>query len=94
MPQPSDNLAKFPIDLFVEVLDACGCEVYLLETFLDGMTRWGNGKETNPSFSGSSAVADTNKEGISLTDIRCILNKLDRAGHYDRIESEIRKRLI
>jgi hypothetical protein len=94
MPPQPQELVKFSTRLFVEALEACRCEVYLLETFPDGMTRWGNGSDIHPAFSGSSAIADTTPDGqISFTDIRAILSKLDRAGHYERLQDEIQKRL-
>jgi hypothetical protein len=94
MPPQPQELVKFPTRIFVEALEACGCEIYLLEQFPDGMTRWGDGNEIHPSFSGSSALADTTEDGkISFTDIRAILNKLNRAGHYGRIQDQIQRRL-
>lgn len=83
-------LARLPLDVVEDVLERCN--VYLLETFPDGMTRWGN-DETVAPFSGSSAVADTYDNTISLTDIRSILNKLDRAGHFEALSERIEARL-
>jgi len=90
---PLPKLTRFPVSVFEEILGECGCQIHLIETFEDGMTRWGTDKEISP-FTGSSAVADTTADGtLTMTDVRAILHKLDMAGHYPRIEEEILKRL-
>jgi hypothetical protein len=84
---------RLPLDIVTEELERCN--VYLLETFQDGQTRWGSDNQLNP-FSGSSAVADTYDQTICLTDVRGILHRLDRSGHFDvlveRIENRLRDR--
>jgi len=89
MPTPPQRV-KFPLPIATEELERCN--VYLLETFPDGMTRWGNDSTANP-FTGSSAIADTQSGTITLTDIRAILNKLDRAGHFPILEERLTARL-
>jgi hypothetical protein len=89
---PLPKLTRFPVKMFEEILERCGCQIHLIETFEDGMTRWGTDKEISP-FTGSSSVADTTADGtITLTEVRAVLHKLDMAGHYPRIEEEVLKR--
>jgi hypothetical protein len=88
---PLHPLARFSIKIAEEELERCG--VYLLETFPDGMTRWGNDSTLGP-FTGSSTIADTYADGtICMTDIRAILNKVDRAGHFELCEDRIAARV-
>lgn len=87
---PLPPLDRLPLPVVKEELERCN--VYLLETFPDGMTRWGNDENVNP-FSGSSAIGDTYDDTISMTDVRSILNKLDRAGHFDALEERLEARL-
>jgi len=90
---PLPELTRFSIEMFEEVLEVCKCEIYLLDTFEDGMTRWGTAQAVNP-FAGSSAVADTTADHtITLTEVKAILHKLDYAGHYPRIEEEVLRRI-
>ena len=84
MPTPPQPPARFAIELVEKAFDKCKCDVYLLETFPDGMTRWGN-EEDNP-FTGFSAVADTQDGHMTLSQVIYVLNRVDRAGHYPRVE--------
>jgi hypothetical protein len=80
---------SFPLEWAKEELEKVGC--YLLETFSDGMTRWGNDSDVAP-FTGSSAIADTQDGDMSLTQITYVLNRVDRAGHYQLVEERLRAR--
>jgi hypothetical protein len=81
---------NFPQKMVEEELARVG--VYLLDTFPDGQTRWGNDSNVAP-FSGSSAMADPYKGGYDLAAIQGILNKCDRAGHYSLVEDRLLARV-
>ena len=82
--------ARVPLEIVEEELNKF--DVYLLETFPDGMTRWGNDSNVNP-FSGFSAIVDSSAGQMFLSDIQALLNRVDRGGHYLKVEECILARL-
>jgi hypothetical protein len=63
--------------------------IYLIEEFDDGQTRWGTEPISEP-YGGSSCMASEYKNGrYDIFTVRAIANRLDRAGHMERIEENL-----
>lgn len=87
MPQ----LASFPVDFLETVFRKFG--IYLLETFDDGQTRWGN-KPLEKPYTGRSTMANPyteigGKKAYDIFTIRMIADRLGKADQQKQIVAEL-----